>query len=713
MFDWVAKPIVWTRSTRAVLFWGVTLAVGAAIYAYFAPLAVGETLSIIGEACGGEMARVSSRDFAFTLAVAIGALAGGLLAAHIICHVAILRAAIGVAQRRIEAAAPTAKAQDFARARETLRADMRAHPLLGHAWSEFDETLVENGEGLHNTIRPQAFFTLGALRERVSGLKWLNAEPGYFVGVGLLLTFIGLVIALQKAAAGAEAASAGQGAAAMQLALRELLQAATFKFATSIAGLAASIVLAVFYRAFTIGVETSLHAFCVAVESRLLYLPPQSVSVEMRDRLAEQLTELKAINSEKFFAQLGAEVAPRMQEALSNAVSPLADRIGDAVGQLNAQSQDGVQDLVKQFSQTLQHGAGAEMREITAALQAMLAAMQTMRADMGRSGDDFARGMTEAAENLNRLVADAGAQLGAQSQASRETIEQMLATLREMFQQATGRIDETLTNASEGAASKLTDAMAQALDRLDTQVKGVGAHFQGFNEQAATFVDETQAKVAEARERGVEAIAQVSARAAAALEQGLGEALKDIRGQVETFSSALRQSSASLEGQAKAIEAATLRSREAAEAFGRSAEAVRAAVDPVTRSNEKVAQMTGAVGASLQQAGAALDEGQKATKALADSLALQTQRLTTLWADYQQRFSQIDEKLGHAFTKLAEETSKQSLILATRTGEIDAGLAKAVDRLGSTIAEFREGAVDISEGIEELKTALARRSLAS
>ena len=76
----------------------------------------------------------------------------------------------------------------------------------------------------------------------LSGLKLLSTIPGYFVGVGLLLTFIGLVIALSKAASGTSS-----DAKSMTDALRQLLNAATFKFSTSIAGLFSSIVLSMLF----------------------------------------------------------------------------------------------------------------------------------------------------------------------------------------------------------------------------------------------------------------------------------------------------------------------------------------------------------------------------------------------------------------------------------------------------------------------------------
>ena len=176
----------------------------------------------------------------------------------------------------------------------------------------FDGTLVKSADVILNTLRPQVFFNIGVLRDSVLGLKIMPGIPGYFVGLGLLFTFIGLVLALSEAAAGTTAAhmADGAGAQAMQGALGKLLNAATFKFSTSIAGLAASIVLSFAFRLFNIGVESSLSDFCRALETKLEYLAPQRVTLEMVETLDAQLAELKMINSEEFFSRLGQDIAP-------------------------------------------------------------------------------------------------------------------------------------------------------------------------------------------------------------------------------------------------------------------------------------------------------------------------------------------------------------------------------------------------------------------
>jgi hypothetical protein len=555
-------------------------------------------------------------------------------------------------------------------------------------------------------------FNLGAVRERIFGLKVMPTIPGYFVGLGLLFTFIGLVLALSEAAAGTRAAhmADGAGAQAMQGALGKLLSAATFKFSTSIAGLAASIALSFAFRLFNVGVESSLSDLCQALEKRLDYLAPQKVTTEMVEKLDAQLAELKMINSEEFFSRLGQDIGPPLQQAMHAAIVPLADQIGNAVGELKSESQSGIEGLLARFTDSVQGGAGVELRELATSLNSMQGVLEEARRGISGSGEEFSRRMAEAADNLNRLVAEAGKSLGRSSEQSREVLQDMLATLQTSFEVANQKIDENLAQSATGASARLEAAMGRVLDKLETQVGGLRDAMGGFQESAAAVVDETTRKVADAQARSVEGITHASAEAAAAVKAGLTEAMMDIRREVETFDAALRASQKSLEAQIHAIDAATVRSRDAADAFGQSAQAIRAAVEPVTRSNEKLAGATQTMTEALGRSLASLDESQKATVSLSESIMAQSDRVTETWREYEKRFGKVDEDLGHAFEKLAMETRKQAELLQDHTKKIDTALAGAVDRLAPFVKELGDGAQDLQDAVDELKTTLTSRA---
>lgn len=705
MLSIFVSKFIWFRTFRLASFWGIVAVSTVIVYLRFSPLALSDVIATVAQAFQGDISKVSTQSFAFALATTIIAVATGFFSAFLVLHCVFIPLSIRNAAIVIRS---SKNKLEFAERYEGIHSILKTHPLLGHAWSEFDETLVRDADIVRNTLRPQTFFNYSTVREKLSGLKIMPGIPGYFVGIGLLLTFIGLVIALSKAAAGTEAAMAatGGGAQAMQGPLRELLQAATFKFSTSIAGLFASIALSFFFRLFVVGIEGSLSKFCEALETRLNYVAPQSVTLDMVNKLEAQLNELKGINGEKFVVRLAEQVGPIMQTALVDAITPLTKQIGDAVEQLSTNSQDGVQDLVRHFSDSVQGSAGTELKELGVSLNAMHGVLEKLRLDMSGSGEDFAKRMTDAAENLNRLVAEAGNNLGKQSDASRETLERMLDSLKEVFEQANRKVEENLAGAAEGASGKLEQAMDRILVQMGGQVAGLNDVFSSFKNDTAKYINETHDKVAEAQARTVAGISLASTNAAAALENGLASAMTTIHQEVETFATALRSSSRSLGTHSQAFDQISTRTREASDDFGRSSEAMRNAIGPVTKSNERLADVTKSIGESIDRSVKSLGDSQIAAIALSETLNAQIARITATWTDYERRFGKVDEDLGRAFEKLASETHKQSQLLADQTSKIDQGLAKAIDLLTPAVKEMGYGAEEIGKAVQDLKTTL-------
>ena len=95
-----------------------------------------------------------------------------------------------------------------------------------------------------SSLSADDFPSLSMLETRGFPLKIISALPGYFVGIGLVTTFLGLVAALYFAAQGMKSGNYEDA----RLSLMHLLSAASFKFTTSIAGVASSLCLSFLYK---------------------------------------------------------------------------------------------------------------------------------------------------------------------------------------------------------------------------------------------------------------------------------------------------------------------------------------------------------------------------------------------------------------------------------------------------------------------------------
>jgi hypothetical protein len=230
-------------------------------------------LSVFSEVSSGRFENVSRPEFAYALASAIVSVATGMALVFLVLHVLFIRLSLFLAQRSIaKCSGPAEFKLHFNEIGESVRKD----PLIGDAWDAYARTAVKVGnknEPIYVSARPQSYLNTSLARERLPGLKILPTVPGYFVGVGLLLTFIGLVIALSKAA-GATSGDAKD----MTASLNQLLNAATFKFSTSIAGLFSSIVLSILFKLYSISIESGFDRLCWLVEGRVVFMAPQQIA---------------------------------------------------------------------------------------------------------------------------------------------------------------------------------------------------------------------------------------------------------------------------------------------------------------------------------------------------------------------------------------------------------------------------------------------------
>jgi hypothetical protein len=184
------------------------------------------------------------------------------------------------------------------RALPQVRQAMHSSPLLADDWDSFETGLIrrqgDSGESLRSTTRPAACFTLASLRDRGADLKaWLPLS-GYFVGIGLVLTFMGLVAGLYFASRGMKTADLNQARSA----LVALLNSSTFKFATSIAGILSSLVLSVVVRAGIALVDQRLVLVVRALEQRFPLITGEQLMQDQIELTRAQIQRLDALLSD-------------------------------------------------------------------------------------------------------------------------------------------------------------------------------------------------------------------------------------------------------------------------------------------------------------------------------------------------------------------------------------------------------------------------------
>ena len=259
----------------------------------------------------------------------------------------------------------------------SLNEALAANPIIGDSWRAFAQTLVpvpRPDGALGATRRPEHYFDERVLARAGVNLRLYSAVPNYLVGLGLLFTFVGLVAALYFASAGVAAANVHEA----QGALRDLLAAATFKFATSIAGLGASITYSWREKSQLYRVGQRLERLCSALDQRLVPVTPEWLGVLQLDELKAHGALLRRLGR-GLHVRIPETIEERLATELIEAVQPM--RHGFAAAALRFADFDAT--LAARLAAAPVAGAGADdgqaaLLEELARLRATIEALPAM-----------------------------------------------------------------------------------------------------------------------------------------------------------------------------------------------------------------------------------------------------------------------------------------------------------------------------------------------
>ena len=362
------------------------------------------------------------------------------------------------------------------------------HRRLENAWREFKETAIlpaEDSEDLRNTVRPVVFFN----REDL-GLEagmWRQV-PGLFVSIGLLLTFLGLVAALEQT--GRVLGSDTTDAAATVHGLTTLLSVASAKFIMSLTGLACSIIFTVVLRFSTKRKDDALHNLCGVIERRCNFISEQDMLREMLVQAEEQATHLQSFSTE-----LVAQIAQPLKEDLPNAIrESIGAAMQPVLDNISSDTHQGIQSLVGSVSGQLVEGVEGSVSGMKDLMDTVSTRLNEAAVRLDRSSETMTGNMDEAVgslvgrvERLSAGIDESTARLGKYSEAIEgsatviSTSSQQLCQSSEALLEATGPIRDSITEiqASARAMRETSDRTESILRRTHEVIETSHATVQG------------------------------------------------------------------------------------------------------------------------------------------------------------------------------------------------------------------------------------------
>jgi ABC-type transporter Mla subunit MlaD len=671
------------------------------------------------------------------------------------------RALVQAQERLAQANSPLKFAADF----ESIRVDLCASPILGERWREFCETLVlpdKPGRPVRSTWRASDYFNLLLFRMPGVGidLRYQAALPNLLVGAGLLFTFLGLAAALY---------SAGNVVSgdpiARSVALKALLDAASFKFITSLVGLLLSILYALARKRLLKRVDRSLDLFNATLEARAPMVTPALLLHETNLFLERQSTQLETF-SNQLAVNIGEVFDRAFDQRLGEHIAPLTEAMQHLAKDMSSRHEDALKTMLDGFVAKLQGGAGDHMTKVAESLGGLGERLEGLQSGLGeaairmsQSADAMATRMGDGAEAALSRITD---QLGGLAESLRATAEQTrsagadagreLASRLEAaaggFERAASGIADTLSRAASALADSMGKQSEENSSRLAAQVEAMAERIatsaSGFEQMAtrvATALEtaasatggalgkgaedavvriaaategmrtELQAMLSEFRTtlgRATEDLRAGGAAGAASFRDGIGEAGTNLASSIAGAADRLAQAGNTTAG---ALERGGVAAGEtigrAGNTFGDRAAALGAQVERVTQATQSVVtQMRDFEKAVSVAAGplAAVSADLKAASQAARGSVdpiLQSSQAVARALDQIAGATQRLEVAGTSAGRLVESLNGA----AQRFEGVDRELAKTLDTLKGGLQTFTR---DISDAVENTDLNLAK-----
>jgi len=587
-------------------------------------------------------------------------------------RVAALKGALGDSKEAV--GEREAFSRNYIEAAAALDMNQKGADLLVQAWREFHESIVdENASPIRNTIRPSAYFQRAAPR-----LTDLAFASNVFVATGLILTFVGLVVALHTAAANLDDPTKAKAA------LTLLLTVASAKFLTSIGGIGASLWLRFAEQGLIKKINAETEEICALLERGLLYVPPQRLAVEQLEELREQTAQLKFFNQDVAF-----QLADRINAGVSQAFAPMATSLST----LNENMAAVTQGIGSEAAKAIADVSGQQLQGLSDTLAGLGQRLDALTASVGQSGDhaaqqiraagaDFAQAANDIRAAFDRLVANVdvmGDKLAEQGTAAARTQDEALTRVLGGLEAAQTRSGEAISE----VVKALQNAGAEAAETMQREVSAALA--EGVAESQRTF--RTALEESGDSLRGT----------AADLTRAVGEAAETI----ERASTGFARSGDSAVRSAEAMEGVTGHAKTAAATLGDAVKGFSTAAAPVAQAaqavNEAASSIARAIAANQDtnaetlEGLAALSDGIKETQAAAEEA----------WHDYRARFEGVDKALAQTAEKLGETLGDSFDEFRRFAQNFDSEMGAAVQKLASGLTAIEDYAGALDQYVDE------------
>ncbi len=602
-------------------------------------------------------------------------------------------------KRALGAVGDTETEEAFYQRYEEIDQFFKSEKNLGACWREFTETVIHPHVArpggtqpiIRNTSRPTDFFDA----EHAGFLTpTLRIMPNIFVGVGLFLTFAGLIAALSTATA----AMTG-GAEQMQGALRLLLNTISAKFYTSLMALGISILLTIMFRVLETRRDKLFKALNDKIERGMHFVSVEEIAFSQLEELREQKEQLQQFNTD-----LAMKLGDHIQNAVSSAMNPVVEKL-DSMGQNMGQNNiDAMREIGDAIAKNVQGAAGDSLSHLSDRLDGLTTVLGDMSANLSQSTSEFENDIASALTSMKSGLESMAADLQSNASQTSDLLSEKLELLADKLSASAENIKTSLedgagevSNELEKAIERLTEATDRSAEKMGEAVDGINAAVQGI----ASSLDEAStdaSKFAKEKmeEAGVNAANQFE-QAGQTMSDALGEGLEGLSTAMEGFEESLAEASQSMNKMNEELSSSSKLVAQTSDGLETSVKALKDASGSVSSAVNPALKAVESIQSAVRQMDEKISAAAGRVSEAVEQLEAEMRLNGEAWEQHSQKFEGVNENLGAVFIKVNGQIEDSQKRMSNFVTEVDgsfrnalAGLQEAVEELADERKAGRE-----------------------
>jgi hypothetical protein len=352
------------------------------------------------------------------------------------------------------------KRVDFLTRYREIDEALYANRTTSAAWQEYRKCLIARGVANQRSLlasnSPLAFFNPRSLGVQY---EFVRSLPNFFVGLGLLGTFVGLIAALTFAT---QSLADANNQEQIKSALKELLSTAAAKFYISAAGLVSSLLLAFLIRLFLKHLHSLVGQINRALEERVQFISAQAITERQLVVQQSSLEELRLFNT---------NIAMKIGDAVSNAIERgnehLTSKLADVANSFEKLIEASRADTGNAVNAALKGALDSTLRQASEAIGSVASSLQDLPTRLTGAanaiqiaGDNATRQQEKVAEKIQSaidvILRDTASQVAAKIDAGTQNVLNNLNATGAVFGDSATKISSFLSTFEDKGVSILS-----------------------------------------------------------------------------------------------------------------------------------------------------------------------------------------------------------------------------------------------------------------